>query len=84
MMRHHTARRIAVAAHYNVIRVAAAYAVGIPPARSFGLRVDPGRAVLLRDGRLGWELVHTNVVGPIALEDPGAREARDAGEEAAR
>jgi len=65
--------RVALAVHYNVIRVAVGRALGIPPAHTFRLRVDPGRGVMLRDGVTGWELVHSNTLGPAA--EPAAAES---------
>ena len=61
----HAGRTAALVAHYNVIRVAATYALGLPPVTSFGLRVDTGRAVLLEDGERGWILHQANVTGPV-------------------
>ena len=52
------------ATHYNVIRVLVARALGIEPSRSFGLRLDPGRGVLLVDSPTGWVLARSNVCGP--------------------
>jgi broad specificity phosphatase PhoE len=60
--------RVVVATHYNVIRVVVAGALGIPPPRSFGLRVDPGRLVLLHDGPDGWRLLAANTDHPASLE----------------
>ena len=57
-------RRIVVATHYNVLRVVTASALGTPPDRSFALRVDTGRAVLLVDGPQGWELERSNALWP--------------------
>ena len=53
--------RVVLTTHYNVIRVIAAGALGIAPARSFAFRVDPGRAALLVDAPGGWRLRHSNV-----------------------
>ncbi len=55
---------LAFALHYNVIRVLVSRALGIQPARSFALRVDPLGAICLRDGPHGFELVAANVRGP--------------------
>ena len=66
-------RCLVVTTHYNVIRVLCATALGIPAARSFALRVDPGRAVLIEDSPGGWRLHHSNVSSPLAAT------ARDAG-----
>ncbi len=60
-----------VATHYNVIRVLVARAIGIAPARSFALRVDPGCAALLVDGEHGWVLGHLNVRDPRAALPEG-------------
>lgn len=57
-----------VVSHYNVIRVLVADALGIPPERSFQLRVDVGRAVQLIDGENGWRLRRSNVLGPEPTE----------------
>jgi broad specificity phosphatase PhoE len=59
---------VVVATHYNVIRVIVACALGVPPARSFALRVDPGRLVLLHDGPEGWRLLTANTDHPGALD----------------
>lgn len=56
--------RLCVATHYNVIRVLAAGALGIPAAASFAFRVDPGRASLLVDRADGWHLLRSNVETP--------------------
>lgn len=61
------AGRLAVAGHYNVLRVLVSAALGIPPARSFALRIEPGRAVLLGGAPEGWRLLHANVAGPGSL-----------------
>jgi broad specificity phosphatase PhoE len=53
-----------VATHYNVIRVIVASALGIPPARSFALRIDLGRAALLVDAPDGWRLENSNLHAP--------------------
>ena len=68
---------LVLTSHYNVIRVLLTTALGLPPARSFGLRLDPAHAAVLRDGPHGWELVHTNVdAPPLPLDEsqtPGAK-----------
>jgi len=56
-----------VTAHYNVIRVLAACALGLPPARSFALRLDTGRALALEEGPGGWRLLASNVAAPGSL-----------------
>ncbi|QDU66775.1 histidine phosphatase family protein [Engelhardtia mirabilis] len=55
---------LVIAAHYNVIRVLTGCALGLPPARSFALRVDKGRAVALEDSADGWRLLASNVADP--------------------
>ena len=64
-------RTLLVTAHYNVLRVLAAVALGIPDRRSFAFRLDKGRATLLEDTAEGWRLIAHNV------HDPGAFEHRD-------
>lgn len=54
---------LAVACHYNVIRVVVAELLGIPPPASFRLRVDLTAACALRDAPGGWTLVRSNVRG---------------------
>jgi broad specificity phosphatase PhoE len=54
---------LAVACHYNVIRVVVADLLGIPPPASFRLRVDLTAACTLRDAPGGWTLVRSNVRG---------------------
>lgn len=53
-----------VAAHYNVIRVLVARALGVPPEHSFRLRVDLSAICRLRDGPQGWVLERANVRSP--------------------
>jgi probable phosphoglycerate mutase len=67
----HAGGVVVLATHYNVLRVLVAGALGIPPERSFALRVDPGRSVLLVDGPERWLLLGSNVWDPAA--SPGAR-----------
>jgi broad specificity phosphatase PhoE len=55
---------LALAAHYNVIRVLVARAIGIAPAHSFRLRVDLGAVTVLADDPGGWRLLRANVRGP--------------------
>jgi broad specificity phosphatase PhoE len=55
------ARPLAVAAHYNVVRVLVARALGIDPAVSFRLRIDCGALTVLRDDPQGWMLERLNV-----------------------
>jgi len=45
--------------------------LGLAPPGARALRVDPGRAFLLRDERVGLVLRHANVLGPE--HDPGTR-----------
>lgn len=63
---------LVIVTHYNVMRVFGAACLGIPLERSFGLRVDPGRALMLVDAAGGWQLFHSNVDGPPA-DGTGAR-----------
>ena len=54
-----------------MIRVLVMHLLGVPPARSFAFRVDPGRATLLEDravGEAGWVLLCSNTDRP-ARED---------------
>ncbi len=60
--------KLVVTTHYNVIRVIAARALGIPPARSFAFRVDPGRLVLFHDAPGGWRLLAANADSPAELD----------------
>jgi alpha-ribazole phosphatase len=53
-----------VAAHYNVIRVLLARALGVPPQHSFRLRVDLSAICRLRDAPQGWVLERANVRRP--------------------
>lgn len=53
--------RLVVAAHYNVLRVLIARALGVAPERSFCLRIDLAAANLLIDGPDGWQLERLNV-----------------------
>lgn len=57
---------LALTAHYNVIRVLVGCALGLPPARSFALRLDKGRAIALEDAPGGWRLLASNVADPGA------------------
>jgi len=77
-----TSGPLVVTTHYNVIRVLCATALGIPAHRSFGLRVDPGRAVMIEDSREGWRLHHSNVESPAwaaGLAREGGAARRDGG-----
>ena len=78
--REHAGRNLIFVAHYNVIRVIVAHALGIPSSASFSLRIDPGRGALLLDVRAeptesrteipqtsGWVLRHSNVQNPHAI-----------------
>ena len=62
---------LVLTAHYNVIRVLASVALGIPPERSFAFRLDKGRVTLLEDTDRGFRLIAHN------LHDPGAFEHTD-------
>ena len=62
-------RPLAVAAHYNVIRVILARALGIRPADSFRLRIDLSAISVLIDGADGFRLERMNVRGPGGLEE---------------
>ncbi|MHC4894832.1 MAG: histidine phosphatase family protein [Planctomycetota bacterium] len=62
---------LVLTAHYNVIRVLATVALGIPPERSFAFRLDKGRVTLLEDTDRGFRLIAHN------LHDPGAFEHTD-------
>jgi probable phosphoglycerate mutase len=57
--------------HYNVARVLCARALGIPPARSFALRLDPARGILLALSPDGWSLLRSNVLDPRPLAPQG-------------
>ena len=59
------AEKILLTTHYNVIRVLVSGALGIEPARSFALRVDPGCGVLLVDRADGWHLHVANTPAPV-------------------
>ena len=76
----HVGGDLILVAHYNVIRVIVAHALGIPSSASFSLRIDPGRGALLLDVRAdptesrteipqtsGWVLRHSNVQNPHAI-----------------
>ena len=63
---------VVLATHYNVIRVIAGIALGLAPPRTFALRVDPGRAVLLEDGPRGFVLRRSNVAAPTTGSAEGA------------
>lgn len=51
--------------HYNVIRVLLGLALGLRPAHTFRLRLDPGCCALLVDGPDGWDLGAFNVRTPL-------------------
>lgn len=55
---------LAVAGHYNVLRVIIARAIGIPPEHSFRLRIDVGAACQLFDASGGFLLARANVRHP--------------------
>jgi probable phosphoglycerate mutase len=63
---------LAVACHYNVLRVLLARAVGIAPEHSFRLRVDLAAACRLVDAPGGWVLERANVRHPQARAEVGA------------
>jgi broad specificity phosphatase PhoE len=63
---------VALATHYNVIRVLVTRAVGLRPSQSYAFRNDTARACLLVDGPDGWVLAHANVAGPDAEPEEGA------------
>lgn len=60
----HAGGTLVFTTHYNVIRVIASLALGMPPARSFAFRVDPGRLVLFHDAPGGWRLLTSNARAP--------------------
>jgi len=60
----HAGGTLVVATHYNVIRVSVTVLLGLRPERSFGLRVDPGRAVHLVAASDGVLLRHSNLARP--------------------
>jgi probable phosphoglycerate mutase len=55
---------VVIVTHYNVARVLCTLALELEPARSFALRVDPGRGILLAHGEHGWSLARSNVLAP--------------------
>lgn len=63
------ARPVALTAHYNVVRVLVARALGVRPPDSFRLRVDLGAVTVLEDAPGGWRLRRLNVRHP---RGPGA------------
>jgi len=60
--------RVVMTTHYNVIRVLAAGALGIPAPSSFAFRVDPGRLSLFVDRPGGWVLAHSNAGAPPRVD----------------
>ncbi|MEX1025183.1 MAG: histidine phosphatase family protein [Planctomycetota bacterium] len=60
-------QEVVVIAHLNVIRVVLALCLGVPPERSFALRIDPGATALLVDAPRGWQLSATNVLRPSSI-----------------
>ena len=56
-----TAPTIALATHFNVIRVLVTRATGLRPSQSFAFRNDTARASLIVDGPEGWTLARANV-----------------------
>lgn len=73
LLERHADGAVVVTTHYNVIRVIVSAALGIAPARSFGLRIDPGRAALLADAPDGWRLCRSNVYAPASPAAIGGR-----------
>lgn len=69
--RAHPGAALVFVCHYNVIRCLCSVALGLPSPRSFALRLDKARALLLEDRPTGFKLVALN------LHDPGAFTARD-------
>ena len=55
---------LCVTAHYNVMRILIARAVGIPPEHSFRLRIDLSAICRLVDAPGGWRLERANVRSP--------------------
>ena len=55
----------------ELVTAVVAHALGLPESGARALRVDPGRAFLLRDERIGLVLRHANVCGPE--REPGTR-----------
>lgn len=60
-----------VVSHYNVIRVLLGLALGMRPADTFRLRLDPGCCALLVDGPSGWDLGPFNVRAPDPARERG-------------
>lgn len=54
-------RTVALATHFNVIRVLVTRATGLRASQSFAFRNDTARASLLVDGAAGWTLERSNV-----------------------
>jgi probable phosphoglycerate mutase len=63
-------RIVVMTAHYNVIRVLCARALGLEPSRSFRLRIDPLGAVRLDDAPGGFVLRRANVRDPTSVSGP--------------
>lgn len=57
---------VAVASHYNVIRVLVTRALGLAPRESFAFRNEPAHATLIVDSPTGWQLVAANVDSPLS------------------
>ncbi len=55
------ATTVALASHFNVIRVLVTRMAGLRASQSFAFRNDTARASLLVDGEAGWALVRSNV-----------------------
>jgi broad specificity phosphatase PhoE len=56
---------VAITCHYNVVRVLLTRMLGLEPKLSFRLRIDLSGACLLQDGPEGWQLLRSNVKGPL-------------------
>ena len=63
-LRDHAGGTVALACHYNVVRILVACALGTPPVQSFELKVEKAHGCLLLDAPGGWQLVHANVNVP--------------------
>lgn len=61
---------LAVACHYNVLRVLIARALGIAPEHSFRVRIDLAAACYLVDAPGGWVLERANVRRPAQRRTP--------------
>ena len=68
---------VAIATHFNVIRVLVTRLSGLRPSQSFTFRNDTARASLLVDGPQGWVLACANVDAPPAESDADPRTPGD-------